>query len=238
MTTNKELEERIGYTFKNEERLKEALTHRSYLNENPAWKLPSNERLEFLGDAVLELIVTEELYNRYPEAQEGQMTSLRSALVNYVMLAEVAREVQLGGHILLSKGEAKDTGRARDVILANGMESLIGAIHLDGGYEPSRKFVKKFVLSRLDEVFKKGLYIDAKSLLQEKAQAEFKVTPSYRVIESSGPDHRKIFKIGVYFHDKLIAEGSGQAKQDGEVEAAKKALEWIEKEEVKEGLKK
>lgn len=234
----KDLETRIGYKFKSGERLKEALTHRSYLNENPAWKLPSNERLEFLGDAVLELIVTEELYNRYPEAQEGQMTSLRSALVNYVMLAEVAREVQLGGHILLSKGEAKDTGRARDVILANGMESLIGAIHLDGGYEPAKKFVKKFVLTRLDEVFRKGLHIDAKSLLQEKAQADFKVTPSYRVIESSGPDHRKIFKIGVYFHDKLIAEGSGQAKQDGEVEAAKKALEVIEKEEVRAGLRK
>src|SRR5262245_3327492 len=137
------LEKLIGYIFKDKERLKEALTHRSYLNENPAWKLPSNERLEFLGDAVLELIVTEELYNRYPEAQEGQMTSLRSALVNYVMLAEVAREVQLGNHILMSKGEAKDTGRARDVILANGMESLIGAIHLDGGYEAAKKFVKK-----------------------------------------------------------------------------------------------
>ncbi len=238
MSKTLELQKTIGYKFINPARLDEALTHRSYLNENPAWKLPSNERLEFLGDAVLELIVTEELYNRYPEAQEGQMTSLRSALVNYVMLAEVAREVQLGGHILLSKGEAKDTGRARDVILANGMESLIGAIHLDGGYEPAKKFVKKFVLTRLDEVFRKGLHIDAKSLLQEKAQAEFKVTPSYRVLESSGPDHRKIFKVGVYFHDKLIAEGAGQSKQDGEVEAAKKALEWIEKEEVKTGLKK
>ncbi len=223
-----DLEQHIGYTFKNEERLKEALTHRSYLNENASWQLPSNERLEFLGDAVLELIVTEELYNRYPDAQEGQMTSLRSALVNYVMLAEIARTINLGSFILLSRGEAKDTGRARDVILANGMEALIGAIHLDGGYEPARKFVKKFVLTHLDEVFRKGLYIDAKSLLQEKAQAELKVTPSYRVIESSGPDHRKVFKIGVYFHDKLIAEGAGQSKQDGEVEAAKKALEILE----------
>jgi ribonuclease III len=223
------LQKEIGYTFKNEERLKEALTHRSYLNENPAWKLPSNERLEFLGDAVLELIVTEELYNYYPDAQEGQMTSLRSALVNYVMLAEIAGQLNLGKHILLSRGEAKDTGRARDVILANGMESLIGSIHLDGGYEAAKKFVKKFVLTHLDEVFRKGLYIDAKSLLQEKAQADFKVTPSYKVIESSGPDHRKTFKIGVYFHEKLIAEGTGPAKQDGEVEAAKKALEILDK---------
>ncbi|MDO8601964.1 MAG: ribonuclease III [bacterium] len=229
MKTITELQKQIGYTFKNEERLKEALTHRSYLNENPAWKLPSNERLEFLGDAVLELIVTEELYNYYPDAQEGQMTSLRSALVNYVMLSEIAQGIRLGDYIMLSRGEARDMGRARDVILANGMESLIGAIHLDGGYEAVKKFVKKFVLTRLDEVFKKGLYIDAKSLLQEKAQAELKVTPSYRVIESSGPDHRKLFKIGVYFHDKLIAEGAGQSKQDGEVEAAKKALEIIDK---------
>ncbi len=219
-----ELELAIGYTFKKKSWGEEALTHRSYLNENANWKLPSNERLEFLGDAVLELIVTEELFNRFPDFQEGKMTSVRAALVNYIMLAEISRSFNLEKFILLSRGELKDTGRAREVILANAMESIIGAIHIDGGYDAAKKFVKKFVLSQLEEVLKKGLYMDAKSLLQEKAQAFLRVTPIYRVLDSSGPDHKKIFKVGVYLHDRLAADGSGPSKQDAEVEAAKKAL--------------
>lgn len=219
------LEERIGYNFKDRDLLKESLTHRSYLNENPSWHLPHNERLEFLGDAVLELATTEELYNRYPKAPEGDLTSYRAALVNYVMMATIAKEINLENFILLSRGEARDSGRARDVILANAMEALIGAIYLDSDYTEAKKIVKTFVLDHLAEVIKKGLYRDAKSLLQEKAQADFKVTPNYKVVSEKGPDHAKIFEVGVFLNDKMVAIGSGQSKQDAEVEAAKKALE-------------
>jgi ribonuclease-3 len=224
----KEFEKRIKYSFKNENLLQEALTHRSYLNEHAEWKLPHNERLEFLGDAVIELVITEELFNRYPDNEEGWMTSVRAALVNYVMLADVAREAGLDGAVLLSRGESKDMGRAREVILANAFESIVGAIYQDGGYVAAKKFINLFVTSRLSDVIKNSLHVDAKSLLQEKVQASLKVTPVYKVLSSEGPDHKKVFVIGVYFGDKLIAQGSGQSKQDGEVDAAKKALEIIE----------
>lgn len=224
----KKVQESIGYEFKNEAVLKEALTHRSYLNEHADWDVPHNERLEFLGDAVLELIITEELFNRYPEKEEGWMTSVRASLVNYQTLADVARQVGLDGAVLLSRGEAKDTGRAREVILANAIEAVIGAVYLDGGYVAAKKLVNKSVTARLDEIIRKGLHVDAKSLLQEKVQASLKVTPTYKVISSEGPDHKKMFTIGVYFGDKLIAQGTGPSKQDGEVEAARKALEVLE----------
>lgn len=222
------LEELIGYSFKNKDLLKEALTHRSYLNEEPGWKLPHNERLEFLGDAVLELAVTEELFNRYPDYTEGQLTPIRSALVNYQMLAQVARSIDLETFVLLSRGEAKDTGRAREVILANAFEALIGAIYLDGGYASAKKFIVRSVLEYLEEVMAKGLYRDAKSLLQEKIQEQMKVTPTYKVLSETGPDHNKIFTVGVYFGDQLAAQGSGPSKQDAEVEAARAALEQLE----------
>jgi ribonuclease-3 len=218
----------MGYQFKNEDLLKEALTHRSYLNEHPDWKLPHNERLEFLGDAVLELVITEELFNRYAEKEEGWMTSVRAALVNYQMLADVARSIGVDGAVLLSRGESKDTGRAREVILANALESLIGAVYQDGGYLPAKKFINQAVTSRLEDVIRKALHVDAKSQLQEKVQASLKVTPVYRVLSSEGPDHKKIFTIGVYFGEKLVAQGAGPSKQDGEVEAAKAALVVIE----------
>lgn len=218
------LEKIIDYIFQDKLLLQEALTHRSYLNENTSWKLPNNERLEFLGDAVLELAVTEELYNRFPNEAEGYMTALRSALVNYQILAQIAREINLEKFILLSRGEAKDTGRAREVILANALEALIGAIYLDSGYQEPRKFVNKFILKHLAEVIKMGLYKDAKSLLQEKAQADLKVTPFYRVLGERGPEHEKIFRVGVYFGDKLVAEGEGLSKQEAEAEAARQAL--------------
>lgn len=224
------LQKEIKYSFKSEDLLREALTHRSYLNEHPEWKLPHNERLEFLGDAVLELVVTEELFNRYPEKEEGWMTSVRAALVNYVTLAGVARDAGLEGAVLLSRGESKDTGRAREVILANALEALIGAIYQDGGYEAAKKFIKLFVLSHLEAVIRQELHVDAKSLLQEKVQAKLKITPTYKVLSSEGPDHKKLFTIGVYFGDSLIAQGSGASKQDGEVEAARKALHVLEKE--------
>lgn len=223
-----ELEKSISYTFRDHRLLKEALTHSSYFHENPAAGSSHNERLEFLGDAVLELAVTEELYHRFPDYEEGTLTSLRAALVNYQMMAQVAREIGLEQHLLLSRGEARDTGRAREVILANAVEALIGAIYLDAGYAASKKFVVKFVLVHLDEVFKKGLYKDAKSLYQEKTQEQFKVTPVYRVLEESGPDHAKIFVVGVYLDDRLTGRGEGHSKQEAEAEAARDALQKLE----------
>jgi ribonuclease-3 len=189
--------------------------------------LPNNERFEFLGDAVLELVVTEELFKRYPEYTEGQLTPIRSALVNYVMMARIARELGLEQFILLSRGEAKDMGRAREVILANALEAVIGALYLDGGHTSAKKFICVAIMSELDEVMKKGLYKDAKSVLQEKIQETKKITPNYRVMKEVGPDHAKVFTVGVFYGEECIAEGSGQSKQDAEVEAAKAALEQL-----------
>jgi ribonuclease-3 len=219
-----EYDKKIGVNFKNKDLLIEALTHRSYLNEYPKWRLPHNERLEFLGDAVLELIVTEALYRKFPEEPEGQLTVLRAALVNYQILARVAESIDLQDFILMSRGERKDTGRAREVILANAIEALIGAIHMDQGFEKTRLFVEKFVLTRLDEVLKTKSYKDAKSELQEIVQEKLKVTPTYAVRGEVGPAHERHFTMGVYFGDKLIAEGEGLSKQDAEIAAAKNAL--------------
>ncbi|MBN2197961.1 ribonuclease III [Candidatus Wolfebacteria bacterium] len=223
------LEKKIKKSFKNKDFLKEALTHRSYINENPSWAFSHNERLEFLGDAVLELVVTEILFECFPEYPEGQLTSLRASLVNYQIMAESAESFDLGDFILLSKGEAKDIGRARKVILANAMEALIGAIHLDSGYQDAKKIIKEFIIDpNLDKIIKEALYKDSKSSLQEIIQEKMKITPTYKVLEEWGPDHKKIFKIGVYFEDKLIAKGEGYSKQEAEIEAASNALKEIE----------
>jgi len=222
------LSKSISYKFKKENLLKEALTHRSYLNENPSWRFSHNERLEFLGDAVLELVVTEILFSKYPNYDEGKLTSFRAALVNYQMMAEISKNIELENSLLLSKGESRDMGRARDVILANAIEALIGAIYLDGGYESAKKFIERFVMAKLEDVVEKGLYRDAKSELQEKTQANQKMTPVYRVISEEGPDHKKIFTVGVHLADKLIATGQGMSKQDAEVDAAKKALRELQ----------
>ena len=222
------LENKIGVVFKNKNLLKEALTHRSYINENPKWGLAHNERLEFLGDAVLELAVTENLFNKFPDSPEGELTSIRAALVNYQMLAIIAKNIELDNFILLSRGEAKDVGKAREVISANAFEALLGAVYLDAGYDVAKKFIETFVMSQLQEVIDKKLYKDPKSLLQEIAQDKFKVTPTYIVLSERGPDHAKIFQIGVYFGDKLIAEGEGLSKQEAEVEAAKNALHSLQ----------
>lgn len=221
------LQKNLDYVFKKPAFLTEALTHRSYLNEHPREVTSHNERLEFLGDAVLELSITEELFGRFPQYEEGTLTSLRAALVNYQMLAVIARELDVERHLRLSRGEAKDTGRAREVILANAMEAIIGAIYMDGGYASAVAFVLRTVAPRLEEVFQKSLYKDPKSSLQEKIQAERKLTPTYRVLEEQGPDHDRVFVVGVYFGDELIAKGSGQSKQDGEVEAARNALHLL-----------
>jgi ribonuclease-3 len=218
------LEKNIGISFKNKDLLTEALTHRSYLNEYPKWPLPHNERLEYLGDAVLELVVSDTLFKKFPTQPEGRLTVLRAALVNYQILAKVAVNIGLQNFILMSRGEKKDTGKAREVILANAMEALIGAIYLDQGLVPSRKFIDAFVMTSLDEVLKTKSYKDAKSELQEIVQERFKLTPTYKTVTEDGPAHRRVFTMGVYFGDKMIAAGEGASKQDAEIDAAKNAL--------------
>lgn len=223
------LAKKIGVKFKNIELLKQAVTHRSYLNENRSYKLDHNERLEFLGDAVLELIVTEHLYKNY-DNPEGELTSWRSALVNGEMLASIATEIDVEKYLLMSRGEAKDTGRARQYLLANAMEAIIGAIYLDQGYDAAKKFVLENVVTKLKEVLEKKLYLDPKSFFQEKAQEAEKITPSYRVMEEWGPDHDKHFIVGVYLGEELVAEGEGNSKQEAQREAARNGLEakgWI-----------
>ncbi|HCX45362.1 TPA: ribonuclease III [Patescibacteria group bacterium] len=219
------LEKTIGYKFNNKDLLKEALTHRSYLNENASWSLPHNERLEFLGDAVLELTVTEELYHRLPDRSEGILTPIRAALVNYQALLEIADEIKLEKHLLLSKGEAKGGDRSKEAILANATESVIGAIYLDSDYATTKKFINQFIMARLDNVMRGESYRDPKSLLQEKIQSSQRLTPTYKVLEENGPEHHKVFKVAVYFNRKKIAAGEGHSKQEAETEAAKKALE-------------
>ncbi|GIW65238.1 MAG: ribonuclease 3 [Candidatus Parcubacteria bacterium] len=222
-----ELEKKINLIFKNKKLLLEALTHRSYLNENPKWSVGNNERLEYLGDAVLELAVTEFLFLKYPKYNEGKLTMLRAALVNYQNLAKIARQINLDKFILTSKGEKKDIAKAWDVILANAFEALIGAIYLDQGFEIAQKFIKKFVIKTLDEVLKNKSYKDAKSELQEIIQEKLKITPKYEVLEESGPAHKKVFKVGVFFGDKLINQGIGGSKQEAEMQAAEKVLKSL-----------
>lgn len=221
------IEKKISIEFQNKNLLREALTHRSYLNENPSWGVPHNERLEFLGDAVLELTVTENLFSSYPDYTEGELTSIRAALVNYQTLAKIAKDINLDESIYLSKGEAKDTERAKEVILANALESLIGAIYLDKGYEISANFIKENVLKLVPEIVEKKLYKDPKSLLQEIIQEKLKITPTYEVMAEDGPDHDKIFEVGVYFNDKLAGQGKGHSKQEAEIDAARNALEKL-----------
>jgi len=224
MANIEKLESTLQTQFRDRTILKEALTHRSYLNENPTWPSHHNERLEYLGDAVLELIVTEFLYEKFPNYNEGKLTSLRAALVNYQMLSSVARDIKLEKYLYLSKGELKDTGKARDVILANAIEALFGALYLDQGYGVSKRIISNIVLSRLDEIISKGLDRDPKSFLQERGQEKFKLTPVYRVLREEGPDHEKRFFVGVYFGDELFGEGRGTSKQEAESRAAEDGL--------------
>lgn len=224
------LKEKLALKFDNQDLLLQALTHRSYLNENPAFRVGHNERLEFLGDAVLELVVTEELYRRFPEKPEGELTSFRAALVNSNMLADVSTEIGINGFLLLSRGEAKDVGRARQYILANAFEALVGAIYLDQGYDIAGEFIGRVLLPRLDEVLSKKLYEDPKSLFQEEAQERVGITPTYEVLREWGPDHDKHFVVGVFLGEELVAEGEGPSKQTAQEGAARNGLRikgWV-----------
>lgn len=202
----------------------QAFVHRSYLNENPEFHLDQNERLEFLGDAVLELVVTQHLYNDYPEKAEGELTNWRAALVNAKMLTQVAEELGFNDFLLLSRGETKELGKARQYILANTFEAFIGAMYLDSGYGNCDTFIKKNLLARLPEIIKQKLYKDAKSEFQEQAQEKVSITPAYKVMKEWGPDHKKKFTVGVFLGDDMVAEGEGYSKQEAEEEAAKAAL--------------
>ncbi|OGY30660.1 MAG: ribonuclease III [Candidatus Andersenbacteria bacterium RIFCSPHIGHO2_01_FULL_46_36] len=217
------LQARLGVSFVNSNILLQALTHRSYLNENPDFELDHNERLEFLGDAVLELIVTDHLYRTY-KLPEGEMTNLRSAVVRGEMLSSVAREMGLEEYLLMSRGESKDTGKARNYILANAVEAVIGAIYEDQGYDATKTVVDTFITSKLPEVVEKGLHIDTKSKFQELAQDHYRITPVYKVMRESGLDHAKEFIVGVYLHDKNMGEGRGSSKQEAQQHAAAIAL--------------
>lgn len=218
------LEKELNIEFHDKGLLQQAFCHRSYLNENPSFKLRHNERLEFLGDAVLELIVTEYLFGNYKNP-EGELTNWRAALVNAQSLSETASELGLDDYLLLSRGEAKDTGKARQYILADTFEAFLGALYLDQGLEASRKFVENNVIAKLQKILEEGSHKDAKSMFQEEAQERVKVTPTYRVLKASGPDHVKHFVVGVFLGEKLVAEGDGSSKQEGEEEAARRALE-------------
>lgn len=228
---NKDLdkfEEIIGVRFSNKDILRQSLTHRSFLNENKNQKGGHNERLEFLGDAVLELVITHYLFNEYPDKNEGDLTSIRSALVNAQTCAEVARKTGVNDYLLLSRGEAKDVGRARQYILANALEAIIGAIYIDQGYGKASDFITRFIIPKTHQIVKEELWVDAKSKFQEKAQDIEGATPSYKTLKEIGPDHDKKFTVGVFVGEKMIAEGSGESKQDAEQSAARNALKEME----------
>lgn len=221
----KELAEKLKIKYTEGRNLQQAIVHRSYLNEHPDFPLGHNERLEFLGDAVLELVVTEYLFENY-ENPEGELTNWRAALVNGQSLADTARVLGIEEYLLLSKGEQKDSdSKARRYILANAMEAVIGSIYLDHGWEDAKEFVTRVIVSKLDEILEKKLYIDPKSRLQEEAQSRASTTPTYKVLEETGPDHNKIFRIGVYLEKKLIGTGTGSSKQEAQINAAADALE-------------
>ncbi len=219
-----DFEKKIGVEFKDKGLLKQAFTHRSYINENPKSGLHHNERLEFLGDAVLELVITDYLYNKYPDNNEGDLTSYRAALVNTISISRAASELDMDDFLLLSKGESKDTGKARQYILADTFEAVIGAIYLDRNYDMAQKFIADSLFKYTEEIVSKRLWQDSKSYFQEESQEHVGVTPSYKMLEEIGPDHEKQFTVGVFLKDELVEKGKGRSKQDAEQEAASRAL--------------
>lgn len=217
-----ELENKIGITFTNKELIKTAFVHRSYINEHKSVK-EHNERLEFLGDAVLELVVTEHLYANFPNP-EGDLTNWRSALVKTESISEAAKELGFEEFLLLSRGEAASSGRARQLILANSFEAVIGAVYLDKGYDVAKEFIQKFLIVKLPKIIEEKLYIDPKSNFQELAQEREAITPRYEVISEEGPDHAKVFTVVAKVGDKEWGRGVGSSKQIAQQEAAKDAL--------------
>lgn len=216
------LQKKIGTDFKDEQLLITAFVHRSYLNENSDYK-GHNERLEFLGDAVLELVVTDHLYRNYSNP-EGELTSWRSALVKTETISDVSKKLGFEDYLFLSRGEKKSTGRARQLILANCFEAVIGAIYLDKGYDEAKRFITDNLLKLLPEIIEKKLYVDPKSQLQELAQKRESITPRYDVLSETGPDHKRVFVVGVFLETRQIGEGEGASKQLAQQKAAEDAL--------------
>lgn len=225
MSNFSKLEETIGVSFQNKALFQQALTHRSYLNEHPESKLGHNERLEFLGDAVLEIIVTEHLFVNFPDTPEGDLTNWRASLVNAKMLYAVADKLGVEDFLLLSKGEAKDKNtKARQYILANSIEAIIGAIYLDQGLEVAKNFIINNIVSQLNDILKNQTYLDPKSKFQEMSQEKEGITPVYKTIKEEGPDHEKSFTVGLYLGEELVSEGVGLSKQEAQVKAAETGL--------------
>lgn len=232
MTKDPEILESIGalsklldVEFTDTLHLLTAMTHRSYLNEHRDADWDHNERYEFLGDAVLELVVTDYLFKKYPEKPEGELTSVRAALVNTVSLSESSSKLGINDYLLLSKGEAKDTGRARQYILANAFEAMIGAIYLDKGYEAAERFIANQLFMKTDRIVEKRLWQDPKSRFQELAQEHHSQTPTYATLSQEGPDHDRVFTIGVFVGKDKVAEGKGRSKQEAEQAAAEAAID-------------
>ncbi len=219
------LEKKLNVSFTNKNLLTQAFLHRSYLNEHAGLGIGHNERLEFLGDAVLELVVTDYLYKKYSDKPEGELTAFRASLVNTNTISDAAKTLGFEDYLLLSKGEAKDTGKARAYILANTFEAFTGALYLDQGYDAARIFIETSLLPELENIITHSLWRDAKSFVQEKSQETESITPSYKVLHDTGPDHDKVFTVGIFFRDIKIAEGKGSSKQEAETAAARKALE-------------
>lgn len=225
-----ELETRLGVTFKDKALLRRALTHRSYLNENPNLLYLDNERLEFLGDAILDFIAAEYLYHHFPEMSEGDLTSIRAALVKGETLARFAIDLGLPQHILMSRGEEAARGRERVPLLAGAFEALLGALYLDQGFEVTRNVVLRFLPAEAERIYALRLDRDAKSMLQELSQGKLQITPQYRLIETRGPDHAKDFTVAVFLNEREYGRGHGRSKQIAEQEAARVALENLQAE--------
>lgn len=225
----KKLEKLLNTTIQDHELFQTAFTHRSYLNEHHEYKLPSNERLEFLGDAVLQLLSSEYLYKRYPESPEGDLTNYRASIVCTSSISEEARRLEYGNLLLLSNGEEATGGRGREYILANTFEAVLGALYLEKGLDFCQKFVETELLYKVEDIVATENYKDAKSRFQEQSQEKFGITPNYEVLDSWGADHEKIFKVGVYLDKKLYGEGEGKSKQKAEQQAAIAGLDNLGK---------
>jgi len=215
----------LNVRFSDVTHLLTAVTHRSYLNEHRDATWDHNERLEFLGDAVLELVVTDFLFKKYPEKPEGELTAVRASLVNTVSLAAASEKLGVNDYLLMSKGESKDVGRARQYILANAFEACIGAIYMDQGYDASKNFIAERLFDKTEEIVRKRLWQDAKSRFQELSQEHASITPTYETLAQVGPDHDRVFTVGVFLRQEKVAEGNGRSKQEAEQQAAEKAIE-------------
>lgn len=225
-----DLEANLGFVFNDKSLLTRALTHRSYLNENPDLPYLDNERLEFLGDAILDYVAAEYLYQHYPEMSEGELTSLRAALVRGDSLARFASDLGLPPHLLMSRGEDAAGGRSRVPLLAGAFEALVGALYLDQGPPAARALVERFIAPEAEHIHDERLDRDAKSLLQEMSQGRLQVTPQYRMVETRGPDHAKVFTVEVVLKEQSYGRGTGRSKQIAEQEAARVALENLREE--------